>query len=43
MPTRLDVTITAGADSLAVALKPLGYLTVRSAAASPEPGRGGVA
>jgi hypothetical protein len=43
MPTRLDVTVTAGADSLAAALKPLGYLTVRSVAASPEPDWGSAA
>ena len=39
MPTRLDVTVTADADSLAVAVKPLDYLTARSVAA-PEPGWG---
>ena len=41
MHTRLDVTV--GAVSVAFTLKPLGYLTARSAAASPEPGWGGVA
>ena len=40
MPTRRDVTVTAGADSLAVALKPRGHLTARSVAASPKPGCG---
>jgi hypothetical protein len=42
MPTRLVVT-TAGADSLAVAVKPLEYLAARSAAASPEACWGGSA
>ncbi|SDL67777.1 hypothetical protein SAMN04487913_112116 [Arthrobacter sp. ok362] len=33
MPTRVDVTVTADADSLAAALKPLGYMASRSVAA----------
>ena len=36
MPTRLVVTVTADADSPAVAVKPLEYLTAHSVAASPE-------
>ena len=33
MPTRNDATVIADADSLAVALKPHGYLTARSVVA----------
>ena len=40
MPTRPDVTVSADADSLMVALKPLGYLTA-SSALPPESGWGG--
>lgn len=39
MPTRVDVTVTADADSLAAAVKPLDYLTARSIAV-PVPGWG---
>jgi hypothetical protein len=39
MPTRLDVTVAADADSLAVAVNPIEYLTAHSAAA-PEHGWG---
>jgi hypothetical protein len=37
MPTRLDVTVTADADSLAVAVNPLEYLTAYSVDAPPKP------
>jgi hypothetical protein len=39
MPTRVDVTVAADADSLVAAVKPLDYMTARSIAA-PEPGWG---
>ena len=41
MPTRPEVTVSADADSLMVALTPLGHLTARSALALfPSPGSG---
>lgn len=44
MPTRLDLTVTADADSLAVAVKPRDHLTARRrVAAVREPGWGAAA